>query len=180
MHKPLVFDLPHEDATQKLAATFGEILVQGDVVYLRGPLGVGKSTFTRWVIRHLMENPDQVVPSPTFTLVQTYDTKPYPLWHFDLYRLKDPTELFELGFEEALGRGISFIEWPENLKFLTGRQLCEAEIGVLAADDPKILFAAEFILGLEEKAHHRVVDGLTRQFAPADFGFSLSEGTAGL
>lgn len=87
----------------------------GDVFMLHGPLGAGKTEFSRAFIRHLTGNDDLEVPSPTFTLVQTYETNKAPIWHFDLYRLEDPQEIYEIGWEEALSDGILLIEWPERL-----------------------------------------------------------------
>lgn len=109
-----IFQCTDEKALELWAQALAPQLIQGDVLFLNGPLGVGKSTFARALIRSLAKDPNLTVPSPTFTLVQTYHTKPYPLWHFDLYRLKDPMELFELGYEEALALGILVIEWPEK------------------------------------------------------------------
>ena len=87
---------------------------KGDCLTLQGPLGVGKTTFTQQLLRQLDPKIEEV-PSPTFTLVQTYDINGNTFWHFDLYRLKDAEEVFEIGFEEALTDGISLIEWPERL-----------------------------------------------------------------
>lgn len=108
------FEFKDERSLELFAQTLAPQLIQGDVLFLNGPLGVGKSTFARSLIRFMAKDPHLTVPSPTFTLVQTYATKPYPLWHFDLYRIKDPQELFELGYEEALALGILLIEWPEK------------------------------------------------------------------
>lgn len=88
----------------------------GDCLTFQGDLGAGKTTFIRAMIHTLCRM--ETVPSPTFTLVQTYDSSLAPIWHFDLYRLKTPDELYELGFEEALSGGILFIEWPERAKGL--------------------------------------------------------------
>jgi tRNA threonylcarbamoyladenosine biosynthesis protein TsaE len=102
------------EETAALALRFASHLKLGDVVLLKGDLGAGKSTFARALIQHLCgENTE--VPSPTFTLVQTYETKAFPIWHFDFYRLKAPEEVYELGIEEAMHHGVCLIEWPERL-----------------------------------------------------------------
>lgn len=107
----LVVHLADDAAT----ALFGEDLLLalqiGDCVALEGDLGAGKSTLSRAFIRALAGDPDLEVPSPTFTLVQNYDLS-IPVAHFDLYRLSDPSELDELGLEEALADGICLVEWP--------------------------------------------------------------------
>lgn len=107
-----------EDETAQIAEQIGETLAPGTIICLYGDLGLGKSVFARALIRHLTENPQLEVPSPTFTLVQTYDTCKGPLWHFDLYRLKDPDEIYELGWEDAIGQALCLIEWPERLGYL--------------------------------------------------------------
>ncbi len=106
--------LNDEAATGKLARALARVLVAGDAVALSGPLGSGKTCLVRAVVRAL-GRPDEEVPSPTFTLVQTYDLPAFTLWHFDLYRLESPGEADELGFEDALADGVSMIEWPERL-----------------------------------------------------------------
>ncbi|SKA03369.1 tRNA (adenosine(37)-N6)-threonylcarbamoyltransferase complex ATPase subunit type 1 TsaE [Consotaella salsifontis] len=105
--------LADEAATMRLGADLALVLRAGDVVALSGDLGAGKSTLARALIRALAGDPDLEVPSPTYTLVQSYDTAP-PAFHFDLYRLADPSELAELGFEEAAETGIVLCEWPEQ------------------------------------------------------------------
>ena len=82
---------------------------------LTGPLGAGKSTLARALIR-AATTLHQEVPSPTFTLVQFYDAAPVPLAHFDLYRLTDPDEAYEIGLDEALEDGTALIEWPQRLQ----------------------------------------------------------------
>lgn len=104
-----------EDETAQHAQNLAPTLRPGDVLCLHGNLGMGKSVFARALIRALTGNPEQDVPSPTFTLVQTYDSPSGEIWHFDLYRLKDPEEVYELGWEDALSGAISIIEWPERL-----------------------------------------------------------------
>ena len=107
-------DLPDEDATGRLAARLAEILCPGDVLLLSGPIGAGKTAFARALIRAAMSNPAEDVPSPTFTLVQTYQAD-VEIWHADLYRLTHPDEVLELGLDTAFDTGICLIEWPDRL-----------------------------------------------------------------
>lgn len=100
------------------AAQLADIAKPCDVFLLDGDLGVGKSFFARQFINHLAEK--QLgkrieVPSPTFTLVQTYDQLQPVIWHFDLYRLSSPDEAYELGLDDALKTAICLIEWPSRL-----------------------------------------------------------------
>lgn len=105
--------LPDAAATEALGRALAPHLAVGEAVLLYGPLGAGKSTLARALIRALT-TPDEEVPSPTFTLVQYYDAEP-PLAHFDLYRLDRPEEVREIGLVEALDDGAVLIEWPERL-----------------------------------------------------------------
>jgi tRNA threonylcarbamoyladenosine biosynthesis protein TsaE len=107
--------LPDADATAELGALIAAKLRLGDAVCLYGPLGAGKSTLARGLIRALTR-PDEDVPSPTFTLVQIYDGPEFPIAHFDLYRLASAAEAYEIGLEEALETGAAVIEWPERLE----------------------------------------------------------------
>lgn len=109
----LVFELPDEAATAALAARLAPLLRPGDLVCLQGDLGAGKTAFARALINGL-PGPREEVPSPTFTLVQTYPRDGLEIWHFDLYRLERPDEVWELGLEEALAAGASLVEWPER------------------------------------------------------------------
>jgi tRNA threonylcarbamoyladenosine biosynthesis protein TsaE len=105
------------DTAEALARFGGEVAARlsvGDAVCLYGPLGAGKSTLARGLIRALTA-PDEDVPSPTFTLVQLYAARDFPLAHFDLYRLKAAAEAYELGLDDALDLGVAVIEWPERL-----------------------------------------------------------------
>jgi len=104
--------LPDLAATEKLAKNLATLLQNGDVVGLEGPLGTGKTTFARALLQALGVEGD--VPSPTFTLLQTYDTQHFPVYHFDLYRLKSADELDELGWDDACADGVVVAEWPER------------------------------------------------------------------
>lgn len=111
---PIAVAVADEAGTRRLAADIAAIVRPGDVIALHGNLGAGKSAFARALIRALAAEPELEVPSPTFTLVQTYETPALAVAHFDLYRLGDADELIELGFEEALAAGLTLIEWPER------------------------------------------------------------------
>jgi tRNA threonylcarbamoyladenosine biosynthesis protein TsaE len=101
-------------ATADLGAKIARLLQAGDAVCLFGDLGAGKSTLARGLIRALTSAGEEV-PSPTFTLVQTYDGPAFAIAHFDLYRLTSAAEAYEIGVEEALDDGCAIIEWPERL-----------------------------------------------------------------
>jgi len=101
-------------ATRDLAKCLARLAKRGDVIALSGDLGSGKTEFARAFIRALTD-PDEDVPSPTFTLVQTYENMEMEIWHFDLYRLEHPEEVFELGIEEAVHDGMALIEWPDRM-----------------------------------------------------------------
>ena len=115
--------LADETATATLGATLAGRLKPGDVVGLKGELGAGKTTLARAILRAAAEDPDLIVPSPTFTLVEVYETERGTYWHFDLYRLEAPEQIYELGWEEARAEGIVLIEWPERLGTLLPRHL---------------------------------------------------------
>ncbi|ACM24834.1 bifunctional tRNA (adenosine(37)-N6)-threonylcarbamoyltransferase complex ATPase subunit type 1 TsaE/phosphotransferase [Agrobacterium sp. SHOUNA12C] len=104
--------LADDAATTRLGEDLALALKVGDCVALSGDLGAGKSSLARALLRALADDADLDVPSPTFTLVQSYELR-IPVSHFDLYRLGDPSELAELGFDEALQTGICLVEWPE-------------------------------------------------------------------
>jgi tRNA threonylcarbamoyl adenosine modification protein YjeE len=104
-----------EEETAKTAADLAADLKPGDIILLHGTLGMGKSVFARGLIRALANNPHLEVPSPTFTLLQTYETAQGPIHHYDLYRIEDPEEILQLGWEDVITEGITIIEWPQRL-----------------------------------------------------------------
>jgi tRNA threonylcarbamoyladenosine biosynthesis protein TsaE len=107
------FDLQAEADTAALGREIAQHLAAGDTVTLSGPLGAGKSVLARAIVRTFLAREE--VPSPTFTLVQTYETQNFTISHVDLYRVKAASELRELGLDEALERGVLLIEWPDRM-----------------------------------------------------------------
>jgi tRNA threonylcarbamoyladenosine biosynthesis protein TsaE len=116
------FFLPDEAATERLGTALAKRLRSRDVVALQGGLGVGKTTLARAILRAAAGDPALIVPSPTFTLVEIYDTPVGVFWHFDLYRLEAPEQVFELGWEEARADGVALVEWAERLGTLLPRE----------------------------------------------------------
>ena len=112
-----VIELPDLVATEALAAAIAPCLRPGDFLALDGPLGAGKSAFARALIaaRLAASGRSDEIPSPSYTLVQMYETEDAELWHADLYRLGDPGELGELGLDEAFATAITLVEWPDRL-----------------------------------------------------------------
>lgn len=111
------FQVKNEAELGAVAAELAAKLAKGGVVALKGDLGAGKTALARALIRHLTGHADQDVPSPTYTLLQTYDAGDMPIWHFDLYRLKSPDEIYELGWDDALAPGnLVLIEWPQRIE----------------------------------------------------------------
>ena len=105
--------LKDEGATLALGARLADTLRAGDVVSLSGDLGAGKTTLARGLIQSRLGKVE--VPSPTYTLVQTYDWGETKLWHCDLYRLERPDDIYELGLDEAMDDCIVLIEWAERM-----------------------------------------------------------------
>src|SRR4029079_11755273 len=106
--------LATEQATERLLTDIAAALEPGDLVTLSGDLGAGKTFFARAMVRYLADNPDIPVPSPTFTLVQSYELPRFPLMHADLYRLEGPGELAELGFDDLPKEAEVLLEWPDR------------------------------------------------------------------
>jgi tRNA threonylcarbamoyladenosine biosynthesis protein TsaE len=108
-----------EAETEALGRRIAAQLKAGDAVALSGGLGAGKTALARAIIRTFL--PKEEVPSPTFTLVQTYDVGAFSIWHVDLYRVKARSEIRELGLDEALDAGVLIIEWPDRMAELLPR-----------------------------------------------------------
>jgi tRNA threonylcarbamoyladenosine biosynthesis protein TsaE len=109
-----ILKLTDADATADFGVALGAPLCPGDVILLNGPVGAGKTHLARALIQSILIHPEDV-PSPTFTLVQTYDTTRGPLWHTDLYRVSVNTEIDELGLIDAFDDAICLVEWPNRL-----------------------------------------------------------------
>lgn len=105
--------LPNLAATSRLASSLARLAKAGELIGLLGALGAGKTTFARFFIKSLVPSAEEI-PSPTFSMVQSYQGLQVTLWHFDCYRLIWPEAVFELGWEEAI-QGIVLVEWPERL-----------------------------------------------------------------
>lgn len=112
--------------TQKLAEAISETAEKGDTFALFGTLGAGKSVFARAFVQHLTGADE--VPSPTFTLVQTYQADEFEIFHYDLYRLKSEEEIWELDMQEALYEAVNLIEWPEKMKAYLPRDIFKVSI----------------------------------------------------
>ena len=114
MSAPVIVPLPDLAATETLAASLASLARPGDRILLEGPLGAGKTAFARSFLRTAAGDPRIEVPSPSFTLLQTYDTRIGPVFHYDLWRLDGSAALAELDWEDALD-GVVLVEWPDRL-----------------------------------------------------------------
>lgn len=119
--------LPTPESTTSLGHAIAGALSPGDCLLLTGTLGAGKSHLARAIIQARLGRAEDV-PSPTFTLVQTYDAPDGDLWHADLYRLSHPDEVIELGLDEAFSSAISLIEWPDRLGDLTPKDAIRVDL----------------------------------------------------
>lgn len=120
--------LPDPQATDRLAQAFANVLRAGDVLLLDGQIGAGKTHFARALIQSFVA---EDVPSPTFTLVQTYDAPAFEIWHADLYRLTHPDEALELGLTDAFETALCLVEWPERLADDVPKQALTLRFSVL-------------------------------------------------
>ncbi len=131
------YDLPDPEATEMLARRLAPGLRRGDTLLLAGPIGAGKTHFARALIRARLGREEEV-PSPTYTLVQTYDDGGAEIWHADLYRLAEPGETMELGLEDAFGVAICLVEWPDRLESVPADALT---LGFAVAGEGRMVIA---------------------------------------
>lgn len=126
MTETFVYNLPDETATMRLGRALAQKAAIGDVFALYGTLGMGKSVLARAFVQQLTAATE--VPSPTFTLMQSYEAPQFEIYHFDLYRLKNADEIFEIGVEEAMYQGVCLIEWPERMAAYLPRDVYKIEL----------------------------------------------------
>ena len=125
MNASLDLLLPNLKATRSLANALAPLLRPGDVVTLEGSIGIGKTTFIRALLETL--GCIEEVPSPTFNLLHTYELGSLTFWHFDLFRIERLPDVYELGIEDALEKGICLIEWPKIMAKLLPTERLELE-----------------------------------------------------
>jgi tRNA threonylcarbamoyladenosine biosynthesis protein TsaE len=120
----------NEAQSKQFATLMAPTLKAGDILALRGDLGSGKSFLCRHIIKNLCGNKVKVT-SPTFNLLQIYDLKQYSIYHYDLYRLKDISEIYELGIEEAIDGHLCLIEWPELIESILPAETIYIDIEII-------------------------------------------------
>lgn len=138
----MIVALPSPAATDRLARRLAPRLAAGDTLLLSGPIGAGKSHFARALILARLDAagcPPEDVPSPTFTLVQTYQAGSLEIWHADLYRLSHPDEAAELGLEAAFDSALVLVEWPDRLAGLCPAAHLALDFAQGEGDDARIL-----------------------------------------
>lgn len=139
----LDLDLTDLEATIRLGTALARHVRVGDVIALHGDLGAGKTELARAIIRAATGDDELIVPSPTFTLVETYDTSRGTIWHFDLYRIDRPDQVWELGLEEALADGVTLIEWPQRLADMVPAQRLDLTLHIADGDARRATLSAD-------------------------------------
>ena len=129
------FKSNNEMETKNFAKSFASKLKKGDVIVLTGELGAGKTKFTEGILSYF--NLQNEISSPTFTIVNEYNTKKCPIYHFDVYRLEDEDEFLAIGGEEYFEKGICIIEWGETIKNILPKDYIEISIKKDDNDDNK-------------------------------------------
>lgn len=123
----MTFESFGEKETYELGKMFGEQVKPGEIYLLHGDLGVGKTVFTKGFAQGL--GIEEAITSPTFTLIQEYEEGRIPLYHFDVYRIGDPEEMYDLDFEGYLfGQGVCLIEWASRIREILPESCCEITI----------------------------------------------------
>ena len=140
VNNTLKIDLTDANETANLASILAQNVEIGDTILLTGAVGAGKTHFARSFIKSLL-TVDEDVPSPTFTLVQTYDTAVGEVWHSDLYRLSAEQEIEELGLFDAMTEAVCLIEWPDRLGNYTPTDALHIEFTPSRTLDSRVLIA---------------------------------------
>ena len=128
--------------TERLAQRLAPHATPGDVIGLSGALGSGKTAFARAFIRARLGRETEEVPSPTFTLVQLYEHAAGAIWHFDLYRLGEAADAYELGIEDAFSGAVSLIEWPERLGTIMPNDWLDVHLAPGDGEDARLITIA--------------------------------------
>lgn len=134
--------------TEKLAKEISKYPLKGKCLLLNGNLGAGKTTFTKFLLKNL--GVKSIVSSPTFTILNEYEAQ-YPIYHFDMYRITDPSELYELGFEDYLTNpnsqfvknGLKIVEWGENVKEILPKDAINIDIEKIDDNTRKFIFRGD-------------------------------------
>jgi tRNA threonylcarbamoyladenosine biosynthesis protein TsaE len=130
--------LKNKEQTKKFASKLAKVVKLGDIITLSGNLGAGKTSFAQYFIKALSDAEIEVT-SPTFNLLHVYQLKVIEIWHFDLYRLKNGDEIYELGIEDAFLNGVSLIEWPEIIQSILPKDRLDLRIDFSSNKDERII-----------------------------------------
>ena len=137
------YNIKNEKQTLSIAQKIAAQISAPCFIALSGDLGAGKSVLARAIIQNISNNPSQDVPSPTFTLVQQYETERGLIWHFDLYRLDQDIDVHELGWDDALFDGICLVEWPERAGHLLPEDRIDINLKVINANERIMTITAQ-------------------------------------